>query len=160
MSLGHIAVRALIAYVYLLLMLRLRGKRAIAEASAFDFVAALILGDMVDNVLWAEVPVAQFLVAAGVLVVVDTLLSWASAHSDRFHLLIEGRPAVLAEAGRRNRDAMRGELVNDPELDSLLRLNGQDPASLSEIRHALLEPDGQLSLIRKPAAHDARRASP
>ena len=60
MDLGSIAVRAVSTYVFLLLLLRLAGKRAIKEAAAFDFVLALIIGDMIDDAVWSNVPFAQF----------------------------------------------------------------------------------------------------
>lgn len=75
MDLGHIALRCLISYVFLLLMLRLRGKRAVAQASAFDFVLALIVGDLVDDAVWADVPVTQFLTGVATLFAADTLVS-------------------------------------------------------------------------------------
>ena len=64
----RIAIRCLIAYVYLLVVMRLAGKRALRHAHPFDFVLALILGDLVDDALWADVPIAQFVVATATLV--------------------------------------------------------------------------------------------
>jgi uncharacterized membrane protein YcaP (DUF421 family) len=64
----RIAIRAILTYVYLLVLLRLAGKRTLRQANAFDFVLALIVGDLTDDVLWAEVPMAQFIVAAATLV--------------------------------------------------------------------------------------------
>jgi uncharacterized membrane protein YcaP (DUF421 family) len=64
----RIAVRCLIAYVYLLVVMRLAGKRVIRQAHPFDFVLALIVGDLVDDALWSEVPIAQFVVATATLV--------------------------------------------------------------------------------------------
>jgi len=64
----RIAVRAAAAYIYLLVLLRTAGRRAIRHGTTFDFVLALILGDMVDDALWSEVPFAQFAVATATLV--------------------------------------------------------------------------------------------
>jgi uncharacterized membrane protein YcaP (DUF421 family) len=64
----RIVIRCLIAYVLLLTMLRLAGKRTVRHSHAFDFVLALILGDLIDDALWAEVPIAQFVVATATLV--------------------------------------------------------------------------------------------
>ena len=73
----RIAVRALLAYVALLLFVRMSGKRTVKHGSPFDFTLALILGDMVDDLLWAEVAAAQFVVATGVLVLVHTAMDTA-----------------------------------------------------------------------------------
>ena len=66
----RIAVRALLAYVFLLALLRLAGKRVLHRATTFDFVLAIVLGDLVDDAIWAEIPFAQFVVGAGSLVLV------------------------------------------------------------------------------------------
>ena len=64
----RILVRAVIAYVFLLVLLRLSGKRVVHQGTAFDFVLALIIGDLVDDALWSEVPMAQFMVASATIV--------------------------------------------------------------------------------------------
>lgn len=63
-----ITVRALATFIFLMALLRVSGKRTIYQSSAFDFVLALVLGDLVDNVLFDKSPFAQFAVAAIVLV--------------------------------------------------------------------------------------------
>jgi uncharacterized membrane protein YcaP (DUF421 family) len=65
----RIAARVVFAYVLLLVMVRLGGKRTVRHVSSFDFTLTLILGDMVDDVLWAEVDASVFVVAAGVLLI-------------------------------------------------------------------------------------------
>ena len=64
----RIAVRVLFIYVVLRVFVRIAGKRSVKQASPFDFVLALILGDMMDDAIWAEVGAATFVVASGVLV--------------------------------------------------------------------------------------------
>ena len=66
----RIAARALFAYVMLLVLMRVSGKRTVRHASPFDFTLSLILGDMVDDLLWAEVDTSVFVVGTGVLLFV------------------------------------------------------------------------------------------
>jgi uncharacterized membrane protein YcaP (DUF421 family) len=75
MELGSIAVRGLATYVFLLALIRLAGKRVIKEGASFDFVLALILGDLIDDAVWSEVPFAQFVVAASTLVLLKLLFT-------------------------------------------------------------------------------------
>jgi len=70
MDLSHIVARVVFAYVVLLIMVRVSGKRTVRHASPFDFTLSLVLGDMVDDLLWAEVDASVFVVAVGVLVTV------------------------------------------------------------------------------------------
>ena len=64
----RIAARVVFAYAVLMVMVRVSGKRMVRHASPFDFTLSLILGDMVDDLLWAEVDASVFVVAAGALV--------------------------------------------------------------------------------------------
>ena len=79
----RIVIRVVFAYVVLLVLVRLSGKRAVKQSNAFDFALALILGDLIDDVVWAEVAVAQFVAATSVLmiahIVVDTMKSRVGA---------------------------------------------------------------------------------
>ena len=74
MDLLHILARVVFAYVMLLVMVRVSGKRTVRHASPFDFTLSLILGDMVDDVLWGEVDASIFVVAVGVLMMVHVSL--------------------------------------------------------------------------------------
>lgn len=80
LDLLRLAVRALFAFAFLLMLLRLSGKRTIRHGSPFDFVLALVLGDLIDNALWAEVSLAQFVAAAMTLVAVKALLDLRARH--------------------------------------------------------------------------------
>lgn len=71
----RIVVRAAFAFIFLLAMIRISGKRTVREATAFDFVLALVFGDLVDDVIWAEVAASAFVVASSSLFGV----AWAAA---------------------------------------------------------------------------------
>jgi uncharacterized membrane protein YcaP (DUF421 family) len=66
----RIVVRVVFTYIVLMAMVRASGKRTVRHASPFDFTLTLILGDMVDDLLWGEVDASVFAVAAGALVMV------------------------------------------------------------------------------------------
>jgi uncharacterized membrane protein YcaP (DUF421 family) len=76
---GRIAVRAAFAFLFLLAMVRLSGKRAVSQGTPFDFVLALIFGDLVDDLVWAEVSASTFIVATATLFVANLtsgVLTW------------------------------------------------------------------------------------
>jgi uncharacterized membrane protein YcaP (DUF421 family) len=70
----RIVARILFSYVVLMIMVRISGRRLIRHASPFDFTLTLILGDMVDDLLWGEVDASVFVVAVGALVMVHICL--------------------------------------------------------------------------------------
>ena len=66
----RIVARVVVAYVVILALLRVTGKTTVKHATPFDFVIALILGDLVDDALWGDVQMSVFLVAIGSLFLV------------------------------------------------------------------------------------------
>jgi uncharacterized membrane protein YcaP (DUF421 family) len=80
MALSHIVARAAFAYVFAVIMVRLSGHRSLKQADTPSFVLAVILGDMFDDLLWAEVSAGQFITAVSTLMVCH--LSSTIAHTD------------------------------------------------------------------------------
>lgn len=150
------ALRATAIYVFLLVVLRLLGKRAVGDATAFDFMVALILGEVVDEPIYGDVPLVQGLVVIGVIAGWHAVNSYLSYRSPRFDRLAGGSPDVLIRNGVIDRKAMRRERLNDEELWVLLRL--QQIERLEDVKEATLEPDGQLSVIKTDAARELTRA--
>jgi uncharacterized membrane protein YcaP (DUF421 family) len=79
MSPLHIIVRALFAYVFVLIFTRLSGHRTVRGADAPSFVVALIIGDMFDDLFWGEVAASQFVVAVGTLFLLEIWTKSAAA---------------------------------------------------------------------------------
>jgi uncharacterized membrane protein YcaP (DUF421 family) len=72
---GRIVVRILVVWIFVLALVRVSGKRTVKQGDLASFVVALILGDMFDDAIWAEVPMAEFFVGAGTLVLLHLLVS-------------------------------------------------------------------------------------
>ena len=73
----RLMVRAVFAYVFALALIRASGKRAVKQGDTPSFVLAVILGDLFDDFFWAEVSGGQFVVAAGMLVLMQVMTSVA-----------------------------------------------------------------------------------
>jgi uncharacterized membrane protein YcaP (DUF421 family) len=170
MDLLRIAVRVLFAYVLLHQLLRHAGHRVVAsganggsggKGAGIEFMLALIMGDMVDDVLWAEVPAAQFVVACGALVVLHLLVTSLRHVNARWRWLIEGTPVPLLADGVPQPRGMRRERVNEAGLAALLRRAGLDRSAWTQVRSVLLEVGGTVSVLRhrwaKPVTAACRR---
>jgi uncharacterized membrane protein YcaP (DUF421 family) len=155
-SLGAIAVRSLVAYGWLLLLLRLDGKRGIGQASAFDFVLALVLGDLVDNLLWGEVSPPIFLTATAALVAVHLMVSIAGYRSRRLSHLVNGLPILAVASGTLVPGAMRRERMHPSELLGTVRENGI--GDLRAVRTGRIETSGKLSTLLHDWARPLRRS--
>lgn len=147
MEIHRIALQAMAVYLFLLALLRLSGKRTVAEGTPFSLVLALILGDMVDDAIWGEASLARFAAGAGTLAVTHLLVSWGSRHSERFDGLVSGAPTLVLESGRPQRRGLRGERMNEKSLAFEIRQEGIDESRWPEIRTVHIEASGAPSLV-------------
>ena len=138
--------RTMILYFLIMLGLRLMGKRQIGELEPSELVLTMMISDL------ATVPMQDFGIPllAGVipiltLLALSMLLSQLSLYNLRFRELVCGRPAVLIRNGQLQQEAMR---KNRYTLDELLEeLRSQGITSLSDVKYAVLENSGQLSVL-------------
>jgi uncharacterized membrane protein YcaP (DUF421 family) len=146
---SHVALRAAAAYLWLLLGLRISGKRTVAQASPFDFVLALVIGDLVDDLVFGEVRLSQFAIATGTLVLAHWAVALATYMSRPLNRLVNGSPTLVVEQGRIRADALRREKTSRGELLGLLRLEGVAAERVEDVRAAWIEDSGKLSVLRK-----------
>ena len=155
-ELAFTALRATLIYVVLLVVIRLLGKRTIGHSTAFDFMVALILGEVVDEPIYGDVPVAQAVVVIGVIAAWHWVNSWLSYRSQRIERLTAGPPRVLVRDGAIDRSAMAKELVNEDELWSMLREHAIE--RLEDVKTATLEPSGKLSVLKTEQARELQKS--
>ena len=149
------AARSVAVFVLMLVVVRALGKRTIGNFSAFDLLIALMLGEVVDEIIYGDVGFLQGTLAIVVLATLaffDAVLSYASRPLQR---ILEGKPAILIRHGQFQRRAMRAERLNEIDVAAMLRNQGiQD---LREIKLAILETDGELSVLKEPWAEPAQK---
>ncbi len=157
MSALGVAVRAVVAYVFLLALLRISGKRLLSEATGIQFVLAIMIGDLVDDAMLGTIPFAQLIVAAGTLAVLQLSSAIVGMLDLRVWRLIEGEPPVVLQNGIPRRDVMRRQRMNRKELASMLRLAGISAARWAEIKRARIEEEGILAVVFHDWAKPAQR---
>ena len=139
------ALRASLIYFFLLVVVRILGKREVGSASAFDLIVALMLGEVVDEAIYGDVSMAKGMLAIGVIAAWHLINAYASYRSKRIHALTGGTPEVLVQSGQIQRDALGKERMHEEELYAEMRMLGVD--DLSEIKLATLEPSGKVSVL-------------
>jgi uncharacterized membrane protein YcaP (DUF421 family) len=152
-----VAARAVAAYAVLLGLLRASGKRTIAEGTAFDFVLALVIGDMVDDVLLGKVSLATFAVGAGALTLMHTFVSWIKLLHPAIDRLVDGQAAVVLSHGVPVAAGLRREHMSEADLESLLRLRGISRERWNEVQTAQLEDNGAATVLHVLAERPATR---
>jgi uncharacterized membrane protein YcaP (DUF421 family) len=154
-ELGMTAARGLLVYAVMLVVIRVLGKRTIGNFTAFDLLVALMLGEVVDEIIYGDVTVAQGLVAIVVVAAAKYVTAWLTFLSEPLNKLFEGKPRELVKHGELVRDGMRAELMSELEVMAALRLQGV--SDMREVKRAVLEVDGQVSVIKEEWAEPLRK---
>jgi uncharacterized membrane protein YcaP (DUF421 family) len=151
----YTALRASFVYFFLLLIIRVLGKREIGNTSAFDLIVALILGEVVDEIIYGDVTILQGVVAIMVVAVWHLVNSWASFKSDVIDKITGAPPTVMVKNGQIQRKNLAKERINEEELFSELRMMGVE--EVEEVKQATLEPNGKVSVLLEEWAKPVQR---
>jgi uncharacterized membrane protein YcaP (DUF421 family) len=141
-------IRAIVAYVGVLLLLRISGKRQVAQMGMAEFVALLLISNAVQNSMnGGDNSLVGGLILASVLIVLSYGFQYVTYRSRKLEQLIQGRPTLLIHRGRILHDRLKRELLTVRELRAILRKQGIH--DINEIEEAILESDGYVSITKK-----------
>ena len=146
LDLTGIIFRVSIMYLYALALVRLSGKQSLGQLTTMDFVVTLIIGDLFDDVFWAEVPIVQGMVAFAAIVLIHMLLTFASSRNIGFYRLVTSPERVMVEDGKLVVKNLQREWMRPETLQSELRMNGEEHPR--DIKEAWLEPKGKVSTLK------------
>ena len=151
-------LRPMVVYAFLVVGLRLSGKRELVQLNPFDLVVLLTLSNTVQNaIIGDDNSVTGGLIGATSLLIVNYLVVRFLYNHRSLDQLIEGRADVLIEDGKVKTRHLRRELITMAQLEAAARKQGFD--SLGEVQQCVLEPGGTISFIgRKPGIDEARHA--
>lgn len=134
------------AYIALVILLRVSGKCTLSKMNAFDLVVTVALGSSLATVLLSKsVALVEGITAFALLMVLQFLITKLSVKSGRFQGLAKSEPRVLFRDGRFLTDAMRAERVTREELFAAVRAEGI--ARVEDVGAVILETDGTFSVL-------------
>jgi len=148
--------RPIIVYAFLVISLRLSGKRELVQLNPFDLVVLLTLSNTVQNAIIGEDnSVLGGLIGATSLLATNYLVVRFLYDHSKLDQLVEGSADVLVENGKVHTDRLKKELITVPQLEAAARKQGFD--SLAEVQKCVLEPGGTLTFVgKKPDTEDVR----
>jgi uncharacterized membrane protein YcaP (DUF421 family) len=151
-------VRPLIVYLFLLVGLRLAGKRELAQLNAMDLIVLLTLSNTVQNaIIGPDNSLSGGLIGAATLLGINYIVVRFLFGHEKIDRLVEGDADVLIENGQVRADRLKKELITPAELE--IAAHKQGFASLAEVDRAVLEAGGVISFVgRKPPREDVRHA--
>lgn len=135
------------AYVVLVLFLRISGKRTLAKLNAFDLVVTVALGSTLSAILLQQsIALAEGAVALGLLIALQYGVTTASVLSRPVAKIIRSEPSLLVRHGEFCRKAMARQRITEGEVLSAVRAQGS--ADIATIEAVFLESDGKLSVVK------------
>lgn len=149
-------IRPVIVYFFLVIMLRLSGKRELVQLNPFDLVVLLTLSNTVQNaIIGDDNSVTGGLLGATSLLAINYLVVRFLYSHKRLDQLVEGKADILMEGGKVRTEHLKKELITVAQLEAAARKQGF--VSLAEVDQCILEPGGTLSFIaKKPDTEDIR----
>ena len=152
-EIGRIALVGVVSYLYLVLLLRVTGKRTLSQFNAFDFVVTVALGSTVSTILLdSSVTVAEGATALAVLALLQLVVALITSRMPRVHRLLASPPTLLVWDGEVRRDALRSVRLGEADLMQAVRSSGC--GSVGDVAAAVLEPSGTISVVQKPQRGD------
>jgi uncharacterized membrane protein YcaP (DUF421 family) len=155
----RVALHAVFAYLFLLVGTRLSGKRTLAQATVVEFVLALVIGDMVDDVLWAEVPVATFAVATATLFALDVLGDRLTARFPALSPAFGEAPVLVMADGVPVTRAQRRERLRRETMDALLRAKEVGPGCWDDVKELWIDGGGRPAVVPREEAQPLTRGA-
>jgi uncharacterized membrane protein YcaP (DUF421 family) len=147
-SLGRILIVGILAYVTLVAILRISGKRTLTKLNAFDLVVTVALGSTLATILLnKEVTLAEGVLALSLLIGLQYVITWLSVRAPSFQHMVKAAPTLLAHGGQFLDDALRRQRVTREEVVAALRSSGM--TEISQAETVILETDGSISVIGK-----------
>jgi uncharacterized membrane protein YcaP (DUF421 family) len=147
----ELIVRSVLVYLFLLIVLRLTGKRQVGQLAPFDLVLLLVLSNAVQNSMnGGDNSLIGGLISAATLIAFNYLVGLATFRSKRLEELIEGRPELLIHNGKLYEEVLTRTQLTRHELNAALRQAGC--GCVDEVHTAVLENNGAISVVPKAKA--------
>jgi uncharacterized membrane protein YcaP (DUF421 family) len=143
-----IALRALFLYVFVILVMRVIGRRELSSLSAVDLVLLIVLGDAIQQGLTQDdYSVTGAVIAVSTIAAVQVGSSYLGFRSSRARKVLEGEPIVIVQDGKLIDKNLKRERMTSDEVAEEMRM--QQIASFDEVQWAIVENNGQISFVKK-----------
>jgi len=143
-----IVFRATLAFFFVLLVVRVVGRRELSSMQPFDLILLVMLGDLVQQgVTQNDFSVTGLMLAGGTIAVLTVAVSYGSFKFPRLRPVIDGEPVIVLQDGEPIKKNLDRNRITIDELRAAARLEGI--SKLADVEWAVLETGGQISFIEK-----------
>ncbi|WP_414621886.1 DUF421 domain-containing protein [Calothrix sp. CCY 0018] len=147
-ALQHTLLVGTLGYIAVIFLMRISGKRTLSKWNSFDFIITIAFGSLLASLMLSkDTSLAQGVLAIGMLVLFQFIITWISVRSNIFQGWVKAEPTLLLFQGEFQHHAMRHQRVTEGEVLAALRTNGL--AEIEQAEAVILETDGSFSVIKK-----------
>lgn len=147
-------VRAIFLYIIVLIVMRFMGKREIGQLQPFELVISIMIADLASTPMSEiGIPITSGIIPILGLLVMHLLISLLNIKSIKAREILCGKPRILIYRGKIDENALIRERFTINELEE--RLRGKDVMNLADVEYAILETNGEISVILKPNKRNA-----
>ncbi|MEW4428423.1 MULTISPECIES: DUF421 domain-containing protein [Paenibacillus] len=145
----ELSIKLVISFFGLWAIAFITGRKTLSQLTPLDFLSSLVLSEIVGNTLYDdEIKVSHLLFALALWTALSYLFEKATTRFVKFGYVAEGRVVLLIDNGEVNQGLLKKYDIEFKQLLSMLRK--QNVFSIQEVKYAILETDGSLSVLRKP----------
>ncbi|MDV2481895.1 DUF421 domain-containing protein [Methanoculleus sp. Wushi-C6] len=144
----RVLIIGILGYAALVIIVRLSGKRTLSSMNAFDFIVNVAIGSVLaSTIVSRDVSLAEGVIALGILVGLQYLVSWSSVRSETVQKAVKSEPRIIFRDGEFMKETMKRERIAESEIRQALRSEGI--GSLESVAVIVLETNGNFSVIKK-----------
>jgi len=152
-----IPLRVLFGFIILLILVRIIGNKQLGQLNVFTYISGIVIGSMVsDIILHSDIPFWPSMLGVLQWVGLAILVELASLKSVRVREALDGQPIILIKKGEIQQKALKKERLNIDDLTMMLRTN--NVFSITEVDYAIIEPNGDLSILKQELKEGVTRA--
>lgn len=149
-DIGQTTVELLVGFFILLASTKILGKTQISQLTPFNFISAIVLGEFVGNAIYdPEIKVFSVIYAVSLWTILIYIILFITQKFRNSRKFLGGTPSILIRDGLVDRQQLKLNKLDINELQQMLRQE-KDVFSLREVEFAILEPNGKISVLKKP----------
>ena len=142
----ELVIRGAVIYIFLLVMVRVTGKRTVGQFTPFDLLVVMLLSEAVSPALTGgEEGILSGIIVASTLIVLNMLIAFATSHNRKLAELVDGVPVLLGRDGKIFDDVVKKARVAEGDVEQALR---EADCPLHKMKCAFLEPDGKITILQ------------
>lgn len=143
------SIRTIVGFLVLLLLTRILGKKQLGQLTIFTYITGIAMGNIAgDMVVHRDIKLIDGVTGLTIWAMLTLLTEFISLKSSKARVLLDGEPVIIIKKGEIMKNMLSSQRLNIDDLTMMLRTN--NVFSIQDVEYAILEPNGQLSIFKKP----------